>query len=180
MVKTQNSLSEMMEFTEKQKFRQWWLWVILVGVLVVPVAMTLATTKTGDKDFMTNLLVGATVPVFILFLFVAMELRVQINQAGIFYRFFPLHLRVFSIEWDEVEKAYVRQYSPISEYGGWGIRFGLGGKGKAYNVSGNIGLQVELKNGKKILFGTQKPDEIKELLNQLVKAKVLKGDAIKG
>lgn len=170
----------MKEFLEVQRFKQWWLWTIVIGVVVVPVILVMIGPKTSEKDFVNNVLIGSAVPVFVFILFLTMQLRVRINDAGIFYRFFPLHLRVFSIEWDEVEKAYIRQYSPIAEYGGWGIRFGLGGKGKAYNVSGDIGLQIELKTGKKILFGTQKPDEIKELLNQLVKAKVLKAEAIKG
>ena len=152
---------------------------MLIAMFITPFIIILSTTHTYDKPFLINLVTGASVPVLILVLFASMQLRVQINDAGIFYRFFPLHLRVFSIEWDEVEKAYVRQYSPIGEYGGWGIRFGLGGKGKAYNVSGNIGLQLELKDGKKILFGTQRQEDIKQVLDQLVQNKVLKADAIK-
>ncbi len=46
-----------------------------------------------------------------------------------------------------------------------GIRYGP--KGTAYNVSGKIGLQLELKNGKKILIGTRKPEEIENLLHHL-------------
>jgi hypothetical protein len=53
-------------------------------------------------------------------------------------------------------------YRPIIDYGGWGVRFGR--KGMAYNVSGNIGLLISRKNGKTILIGTQKPDEMKEKL----------------
>jgi hypothetical protein len=35
-----------------------------------------------------------------------------------------------------LKKSFVKQYSPISGYGGWGLRLGLNGIGKAYNVSG--------------------------------------------
>jgi hypothetical protein len=165
-------------FSEKQKFRQWWLWVILIGVLLVPVVLTLIN-KPAQADLFTEIMIGLIAPAVIVLLFVIMELRTQVNEQGIFYRFFPIHFQVLIINWDEVKKAYIRKYSPLGDFGGWGIRLGLGGKGKAYNVDGNMGLQIELKTGKKILIGTQKPEEMQALLAQLVKAKVLKADAIK-
>lgn len=165
-------------FSEKQKFRQWWLWVILIGVLLVPVVLTLVN-KPAQADLFIEIMIGLIAPAVIVLLFVFMELRTQVNEQGIFYRFFPIHFQVLIINWDEVKKAYVRKYSPLADFGGWGIRLGLGGKGKAYNVDGNMGLQIELKTGKKILIGTQKPEEMQALLVQLVKAKVLKGDMIK-
>lgn len=165
-------------FSEKQKFRQWWLWVILIGVLLVPVILTLVN-KPAQADLFTEIMIGLIAPAVIVLLFVIMELRTQVNEQGIFYRFFPIHFQVLIINWDEVKKAYVRKYSPLGDFGGWGIRLGLGGKGKAYNVDGNMGLQIELRTGKKILIGTQKPEEMQALLVQLVKAKVLKADVIK-
>lgn len=165
-------------FSEKQRFRQWWLWAILIGVLLVPVIITLAN-KPATGSLLTDMLIGAAVPVLIIILFLVMELRTNINEQGIYYRFFPIHFQVLIINWDEVQKAYVRKYSPISEYGGWGIRLGLGGKGKAYNIAGDMGLQLELKSGKKILIGTRKPGELSALLAQLVKAKIIRPEVIK-
>jgi len=60
----------------------------------------------------------------------------------------------------------VRKYSPIGEYGGWGYRVAGKRSGVAYNISGNMGIQIELKNGKKILLGTRKPEEAKEALRK--------------
>jgi hypothetical protein len=39
------------------------------------------------------------------------------------------------------------------EYGGWGIKYGK--MGKAYNVSGNRGVQLEFTDGKRLLIGSQ-------------------------
>jgi len=39
----------------------------------------------------------------------------------------------------------------------------------AINVSGDIGIQIELKNNKKILIGTQKETEAKNVLNTYLK-----------
>ena len=38
------------------------------------------------------------------------------------------------------------------------------GKGKAFNIKGNMGLQLQFKDGKKLLIGTQKEEEIKQFL----------------
>jgi hypothetical protein len=43
------------------------------------------------------------------------------------------------------------------------VLFGSG----AYNVKGNIGLQLGLKNGKKLLLGTQKGAEIEAALKNV-------------
>jgi hypothetical protein len=58
----------------------------------------------------------------------------------------------------------VRKYNPLTEYGGWGYRTGFGKKSGAMNVKGNIGIQIELSNGKKLLLGTQKKTEANKVL----------------
>jgi hypothetical protein len=56
----------------------------------------------------------------------------------------------------------------------------LGGSGTAYNIAGNVGLQIQLKNkGKKILFGTQNQAQMQQVLNQLLKEKVITADMLK-
>lgn len=52
---------------------------------------------------------------------------------------------------------YVRKYSPLGEFDGWGLRFGFGGK--AENISDS-----QFTNNKKLLIGTQKPKELSETL----------------
>ena len=75
-----------------------------------------------------------------------------------------MHSQDHKIEWKDVDSAYVRIYSPLSEYGGWGIRNGH--NGKAYNTSGDWGLQLVFKNGARILLGTQEPDKVKIAINE--------------
>ena len=66
------------------------------------------------------------------------------------------------IPWSEIGKIYVRNYNPISEYGGWGYR--KWGEGRAYNTKGRQGLQLVLKDGSKPLVGTQKKDELEKIV----------------
>ncbi|NNE30744.1 MAG: hypothetical protein HKN40_00090 [Winogradskyella sp.] len=71
------------------------------------------------------------------------------------------------LKWNDINSAYVRQYDALSEYGGWGLKGGnlwKKSKGKAINVSGDIGIQLELNNGKRLLIGTQKKVEAENVL----------------
>jgi len=91
-------------------------------------------------------------------LFVFGKLVTEVRDDGIYVRYFPLHRRFRRIAFKELKGYKVRSYRPILEYGGWGIRFGLGGK--AYNVSGNRGVQLGLLDGKPLLIGSQGPEEL--------------------
>lgn len=136
-------------FTEKQRFTQWWLWLIMI--LVVASAFYY-------EESTLEMAVALIIPIFLFVL----SLETEISKEGISVRFFPFHLKKKFFSWDEIAKAEVREYSPLLEYGGWGIRRGK--SGVAYNVKGNMGLQLVLKSGKKILIGTQKTEELKQIL----------------
>ncbi len=105
------------------------------------------------------LVVFSSVPALLILFFVLLRLDTKVDAEGVHYRFFPFQGNYKMKKWDEIEKAYVRHYKPMYEYGGWGIRGW--GNDKALNVSGNVGLQLELKNGDKLLIGTQKEEEMK-------------------
>lgn len=159
-------------FTERQKFKQWWLWLLLLGIngllLFGVFKQVIGGQQFGDKP-MSNAGLLATTGLMILLtlLFVNFRLDTNIKKDGIYVRFFPFHLKFKHYSWDTLTKSFVRQYSPLIEYGGWGLRLGLFGKGTAFNVSGDKGLQLEFTNNKKLLIGTNKPDELTETLNKI-------------
>lgn len=90
------------------------------------------------------------------------RLRSRIDEEGIHIRFFPFMWKEKTWRWDEIGDAYVKRYSPW-EYGGWGYRFGRGGT--AFTTKGSYGIQLVVRrNGAKMLIGTQKPEEVNEIL----------------
>ncbi len=159
-------------FTESQKFKQWWLWLILLGInglfLFGLFKQVIGGQQFGDKP-MSNvgLIVTTVLTIVLTILFVNFRLDTTMTKDGIYVRFFPFHLKFKHYSWDSLTKSYVRQYSPLTEYGGWGLRLGLFGKGTAYNVSGDKGLQLEFTDKKKLLIGTNKPDELTETLKKV-------------
>ena len=143
-------------FIEKQKFHQIWIW----GILIISLLASLITTK-GNL----GILLASILPMVFLYI---LSLNVKISKSGIHYQFFPLHRKVYSIKLDEIDRFEEITYSPIRDYGGWGIRYSF--KGKAYNVSGNKGVKIYLKNSKKsILFGSQRSNEFASVLDNLMR-----------
>jgi hypothetical protein len=146
----------MADFKETQRFTQWWLWLILIFSWG---SMIYAFVSEKPVLNFTNIISGVIMCALPI-LFWQMRLITRITVEGIYVRFIPFHFKDQFYPWDSIESAQVRTYSPLKEYGGWGIKYGFNGQGKVYNVSGNEGLQLVFKSGEKLLIGTQKPAEI--------------------
>ena len=140
-------------FEENQKFTQWWLWVILLSFPII---------SFGPFDENAVNINYVLIGFFIPFLFYLFELRLKVNAEGLHFQFFPFHFKLHIIKMADIEKFKAMEYSPLKEYGGWGIKYGF--KGKAYNVSGNKGVKIFLNNGTNIMFGSQKHLELVKAL----------------
>lgn len=164
-------------FTEVQKFRQVWIWVLVsfLGVMMVGLfgygfyKQIIHGEKFGDHPMSdTGLIITfvfvVILIVFLFFLLISAKLITEIDKRGIRYQFYPFHLRVHTISWDLIDHYNVVCYHPVKEYGGWGFRYFK--NKRAFNVSGDKGLQLILKNGKKLLIGTQKGRELNDFLNR--------------
>jgi hypothetical protein len=168
----------MMNYRENQKFKEPAIWIgLTVSALVVIGIFGLGFYRQiiqgrqfGNNPMSDNGLTVAFALVVFLFLSVFLlfgfaKLTIEIDRRRIAFRFFPFHFKFQQIGWDKIEKFEVITYKPIRDYGGWGIKFGK--KGKAYNVAGDKGLQLQLKSGKNILIGTQKAAELSDFLSKL-------------
>lgn len=162
-------------FKETQRFNQWWMQLINLTVLGVLgyfifrwYVQGKAVDKVGPEDLQGQLLIaGSLILTFaLIFLF---NLKTVVDENGVHYKFFPFHISFKKVSWYDIQECYVRKYNPIKEYGGWGIKIVPSKNSNAYNIKGNVGIQIVLKNGKKILIGTQKPDEAQNIINKYFK-----------
>lgn len=155
-------------FYEKQKFNQKWLWIIII---LANTAGFHALYQESQKDnFAFAILVGYCIfiAIFIL-LFYFMNLETTITKEAIAIKYFPFHLKKRMYSFAEIQHLEVIKYNPIGDYGGWGVR--LSRYGKAFNVKGEYGLKLYFTNRKPLLIGTQKPDELKKILEPLFTTK---------
>jgi hypothetical protein len=153
-------------FREEQQFRQVWIWIILIlctGLVWYSSARVLVGEHGGDSVAIVLVIAywlafGVGLPALFYFL----KLITEVRGDGISVRFYPFHRSFHRYLFDNVERCQIREYKPIKEYGGWGIRHGV--NGKAYSVSGHQGVQLELVDGERVLIGSQRAGELMEVI----------------
>ncbi|MCX8210958.1 MAG: hypothetical protein OTI34_07930 [Lewinella sp.] len=143
-----------MEYGESQKFNQWWLW--LLNFVIFAALAVMGFNAWGEGVGVLTAAVGPMSMALVMILLATIELRTVITEDGLEVKFWPFgRRRIFK---SEIKTARVRKYAPLREFGGWGYRIGPGGK--AFNMQGNMGLQLEMMDGEKLLIGTRKPEEL--------------------
>lgn len=151
-------------FVEKQNFLKRW-WLMMLPVLAVSLVSVAGNYKS------TAALAGIGIPIivlaFVFLLFVLLTLHTRIDEKAISIRFAPFHRKDRLIKWSDVKTARVLKYDPLFEYGGWGFRKGWTKRKQAYNVSGRTGLELELNDGRTVMIGTVKKEELLSYLSYL-------------
>lgn len=155
----------------------WALWVhflILLTLVAVAIPLSeLAKGNIGDGPgampiwaAVLSALVGIGIPVGVYSLMG--QLRTRITEEAIEVRWGYLEVIKKRILHGDVERAETVTYSPLKEFGGWGIR--LGGKKKlAWTVRGNRALLLHLKDGTRFYLGSEKPERMLQWLTSAAK-----------
>ncbi len=167
----------MTTFTETQRFKIKWAWAGVAavnGLFIYAIVQQVILHKPfGTKPAPDFVLLLVELFFLLLLLFVlSLRLKTIYNNDGIAYRFYPFQLKTTFIYWHELSDAYMREYSSLYEYGGWGIRYGSSKTGRAINTSesGKKGVQLVFKNGRKLLIGTKNPDTLQQIVNEVMAA----------
>jgi len=171
---------EKLLFKEEQRHNQWWLWMILIASLLAvigPFSYGIYSQEVLDKPYGDNpmnteglIVFGLTstaVLGFVIFLMMSSRLKTKISNGGISYCYPPLAPKWKFISPAEIERFEIRTFRAVREFGGYGIKRRWR-RGAAYIISGNTGLQLYLKNGKKLLIGTQKKQAIEYAMQKIM------------
>ena len=170
-------------FHETQRFRQ----PLLIAIIIVSALPTVGlfgyamlsqlvfNKPFGDEPMpnMVLLTVGliCVLPMLaVIWLFVVSNLQTTVRPDGLYIRFYPFHLSQRKIPLEKVVSFRALTYRPIREYGGWGLRFRRGGR--AYNVSGREGVRLEFNNGKQLVIGSQRSDELAAAIQAIMEQSI--------
>lgn len=168
MQKKLPNLYIMNHYKEKQRFRQWWIWFILL-LPSVGAVVGLAFEYKSTAHISTESILGLAILLLVGLALLLVRLDTRIEPSGISVRLFPFHLKYKRYAWAELESVHVRKYDPIGEFGGWGYRSWGGKKGNAWNISGNKGIQLKFKSGRELLIGTLKPEQVNGFLLEMAR-----------
>ncbi len=129
---------------------------VVLGGVTAAAAIALFAARGLGSGWARQLLAGAGGLLGLTGAFAPM--RTLVTREGVTVTFgLPGWIR-FRIPAGEIRSAEAVTYRPLAEFGGWGIRFGLGGT-RAYTARGNRGVRIEA-DGRKYLIGSQRPEEL--------------------
>lgn len=138
----------MTKFTEVQAFS-----AVAYGALGLSAVAVVAATGAG--------LVWPVLPLGLTVNLLCQRTIVTDTELSVsFGALFPLYRRRIALA--DIASAEAVTYSPLAEYGGWGVKWGRGGM--ALNARGNRGVRLTLRDGKRVLVGSQRPGELAEAL----------------
>ena len=143
----------MSHFEEEQYVAPWVGW-LTIGILMGVAGAIYVDYRSAGLDASTLFWVSLVL-VFVGWLLTAIKMTTSVDDEGI--RIKTMHFIDRKILFSDIETAAARTYKPLIEYGGWGYR--IGPNGKAYNMRGNRGVQLHLKNGGRVMIGSQRADE---------------------
>ncbi|GAB2492603.1 hypothetical protein [Algoriphagus taiwanensis] len=152
-------------FKEMQSYKGTWV-MYLILVIELPIILLVATliwnTENGMKEGLWGLGIVVLIVSLVFMLLMLIRLETRIDEYGVKFRFFP-----FISSWRTFPKSQIRQiqiinYSPLTDYGGWGLKGNR--TTKAYSIIGDEGILLDIGEKKKIMIGTQKGKELRSYL----------------
>jgi hypothetical protein len=144
-------------FREEQRWWTYWRRFIIFTNLIFIVGLVVIWYYIGILELLfswTLIEVTAFIPVTF------SKMTTEIYADGIYIFYFPL-LGIWAKRYpaDKIVHFKTKRIFPLRE-GGYGIRMAMSSGGWLYNVSGYEVVQVDFTDGRRILIGTQRPDEL--------------------
>ncbi len=156
------------QFEEVQRFRQLWVWAI---TLLLAAGATAYAAGTLFEKYILGALqhkpTAVTVQMFVamaatavlwglMALMYAARLVVSLSRDAVVIVFYPF-TREHRVPLVQIARCEIREYQPLGDHGGWGVRV-VGGM-RTYTASGTRAIMLTLKSGDEVLIGTQRPTE---------------------
>lgn len=128
------------EFREEQNFRKWWHYLLMIlpflfsSLTPYLILNDIIKTNDGEKHpFLLLIIIVLSLLGGIWFF--SMRLITIIDKDGIEVNYKAIPFAKRKITWGDIKQINVANYSPLLDYGGWGVRWSA--NGWCYNVSGN-------------------------------------------
>lgn len=140
----------MIYFSETQHYN-----FVLIAICFVLLALVILFLYryTSNKIYL-----ALTFPyALLLFYFSTLTLDVHIDAYGIGFKLSPTR-SIQRIKWEDISKIYLKDNIVYSRYN---LEYDV------YALNDKYGLYIVLKNGKSIILGTKKPNEIQKVLDSL-------------
>ena len=92
--------------------------------------------------------------------------RTIVTRQSVTIRWGIIGLKVLNLEIASIESVELHEFSPLKDFGGYGIRQNR--EMKAYYLSGSRAVKLETTSGKKYLIGSDHPENLVTVINTLI------------
>ena len=146
-----------------------WILVVFWGVMFIAMVNVSMTGPGSGQDRFWGAVVLGVVAV-----------AVQLLVAGLSVRLYRDHLVVGlgsagviskKVRYDQIVRTESVTYSPIREFGGWGIRGGKDGK-KVWSARGNHAVVLHLRDGTRLYVGSDSPHRLEERIRAVAGTRI--------
>jgi hypothetical protein len=157
-----------MAFQESQKLAagiRAVVWIIIIPVVAL-IAFDLKREPSLEAALGLALVIALNATLY--FLLLNGTAHTRIDTQGIHYKYFPFVRKWKLINWNQIKRVTIGNVSPLSDFGGWGYRFG--GKKKGIILSSGKAIIIQLDTGKTFVITTRMPDQAKREIEHHVEA----------
>jgi hypothetical protein len=153
-------------FRETQQFRVGWIWMILIACVLMSIGLTAAVgfdNKAGRQAMGVALAFIIPLETGMLYLFYIVQLQTIVTTEGVFYRWWPFFKRYGWLSKEEIAEAKPGKGPALS----YGFHI-VPGFGRVHNTGPGKGIQIVLKNDRKVFIGTQKLNAFQAALEEIL------------
>lgn len=144
----------------------WWIWGILIGAMCAAAWAVVGDTVAdggGIKALSVGQILGTAAlslggPLVTWGLFGELHLEVSTTEVRASFGKLELFRKVVPLE--DIRRVEAVRYSPLAEFGGWGIRIRPGRR--AWTIRGDQAVRITPVDGPTIYLGTPNPQRLKE------------------
>jgi len=155
-------------------YKEWsswsgWILVVFWGSMFIAMATVSLSPGGSERERFWGLVVLAVTTV-----------AVQLLVAGLSVRLYRDHLVMGlgtvgliskKLRYDQIVRTESVTYSPIREFGGWGVRWGKDRK-KVWSARGNHAVVLHLKDGTRLYVGSDSPHRLEERIRAVAGTRI--------
>jgi len=139
-------------FVHWESQNPWWLSLLSIGLTIIMLAAAVVAWFAIAWVSLVVAVAGLSM------LFIYGGLQTTVTRQEIAVGFGILGLKVLRLKTDEIESIELVEFSPIADFGGYGIRWN--GQIMAYYMRGSRGIKITTIKGKKYIIGSDRPEEL--------------------
>jgi hypothetical protein len=150
-----------MHFLETQRlgnagFQLFYILSSLPVFFIVGKGLNDATSEEAYQETLWALVAIAVVFIGLYFLLFRTSAKTRIDSVGIHYYYWPIIFKWKTIPWREIKTIEVKKFNALTDFGGWGYKFGR--KKTGLILGGDQAIYITRTNQKIFAISTLKPE----------------------